>query len=334
MGLGAGLLQAAAAADNQPAAPQATPVTVSPATNNLMNSRMAKPPAPAPLPPGFKDQKEQMSYSIGMSIARNVKQGGIDLDMDVLTAAMKDALAGGTMRMTEEQMKQGLGVYQTAARAKQEEERMKTAEKNRKAGDIFLAENKKKEGVKTLTVALPGGKTAEMQYKIITEGTGEIPKSNDFVTVKYRGTTIDGKEFDNTSKRGTNAVKMAVSRATYKGWTEAWERMKVGSKWELYIPSTLAGGDRPVRPNVEGGSTLIFEMELTGIAPPPSPRGATNNAAPLTSDVIKVPSAEDIKKGAVPKVLTQADIEKEMQKAKANETNSAKAVLPAPGAQK
>jgi|GEM_PF-86511 len=322
MGLGAGLVQAAAAADNQPAMPPAAPQAQQPtlvhATNNLtVGNQMVKPPAaqPAPaLPPGFKDQKEQMSYSIGMSIAKTLKQNEIDLDMDVLTGAMKDFLAGSTMRMTDEQMMQGSRAYQTTSTAKREEERIKTAEKNRKLGDEFLAENKKKEGVKTLTVTLPGGKTAEMQYKIITEGAGAIPKSNDVINVKYRGTTIEGKEFDNSSKRGPGPVKMMVSRAPYKGWSEAWENMKVGSKWELYIPSTLARGDRPIPPDVGAGSTLIYEMELTGIEPPPAPRGST--PAPLTSDIIRVPSTEEIKKGAKPEIIKAEDAEKRMQNEK------------------
>jgi FKBP-type peptidyl-prolyl cis-trans isomerase FklB len=313
VGIGAGLVQAAAAADNQPAAPPPAPVQVS-GSNKLLSAQPPAtpkaPPAPA-LPAGFKDQKEQMSYSIGMSIAKNIKQGEIDLDMDVLAGAMRDFVAGKAMRMTDTEMMQGIRAYQTTSTAKREEERIKTAEKNRKLGDEFLAENKKKEGVKTLTVTLPGGKTAEMQYKIITEGTGAIPKSNDVVEVKYLGKTIDGKEFDNSSKRGPGPVKMMVSRAAYKGWSEAWQNMKVGSKWELYIPSTLARGDRPIPPDVEAGSTLIYEMELAGIAPPPAPR--TNAPAPLTSDIIRVPSTEEIKKGAKPEIIKAEDAEKKMQ---------------------
>jgi FKBP-type peptidyl-prolyl cis-trans isomerase FklB len=323
MGVGAGLLQAAAAADNNPAtppppaAPRAPQATITHATNNLQMGRPQRPAPPAPkLPPGFKDQKEQMSYSIGMSIAKNIKQGQIDLDVDVLTGAMKEFLAGGTMRMTDEQMMQGIRAYQSASGAKREEERAKTAEKNHKAGDAFLAENKKKEGVKTLTVALPGGKTAEMQYKIITEGTGAIPKSNDVVQVKYRGTTLDGKQIDSSTNRGPNAVKMPVnSRGALKGWSEAWQNMKAGSKWELYIPSNLARGDRPT-PDVEAGSTLIYEMELIGIEAPPAPRASAPGPAPLTSDIIKVPSAEQIKKGAKPEIIKAEDAEKEMQKEK------------------
>jgi FKBP-type peptidyl-prolyl cis-trans isomerase len=336
MGIGAGLLEAAVAADNNPAAPPPAPprVSLAPQTNTLLiATNMAKPltprapqaqPAPALLP-GFKDLNEQMSYSIGMSIGKNIKQGQIDLDVDLLTGAMRDFMAGKTMRMTDDQMMQGIRAYQAAANAKREEERLKTAEKNHKLGEAFMAENAKKEGVKTHEVKLPDGKTAEMQYKIITEGTGAIPKSNDVVDVTYRGTTIDGKEFDTSSKRGPGPAKMMVGRAPFPGWSAAWQMMKVGSKWELYLPAALARGDRPIPPNVEAGSTLIYEMELTGIEPPAAPKAASPGPgpAPLTSDIIKVPSAAEIQKGAQPKIMKPEDIEKEMQNAKTTGTNSA-----------
>jgi FKBP-type peptidyl-prolyl cis-trans isomerase FklB len=311
MGIGAGLLQAAAAADNKPGVPP--PPAKPPAAQPPVAPHAPQAPK---LLPGFKDQKEQMSYSIGMSVAQTIKQSLVDLDMDVITGAMKDFLAGKTMRMTDEQVTQGIQAWRTIARAKQQEELARTSEKNRKAGDAFLAENKKKEGVKTHTVTLAGGKTAELQYKIITEGTGAIPKSNDTVNVKFRGMTIDGKQFDSSTNRGPGSLKIPIARTPFRGWSEAWQMMKVGSKWELYLPSTLAGGDRPVRPNVEPGSTLIYEMELTGIEPPPAPRVSTNNPAPLTSDIIKVPSLEQINKGAQPKIMKPEDIEKEMQKEK------------------
>ena len=281
-----------------------------------------KAPAAPTLPEGFKDQKELMSYSIGMSIGKNVKQGMIDLDPEVIAGAMREVLGGGKMRLTDDQMMQGIRAYQTAANAKRQEEMLKTAEKNHELGAAFLAENQKKEGVKTLTVPLPGGKTAEMQYKIITEGTGPTPKSNEVVTVKYRGTTLDGKEFDDSSKRGPGPAKMMVNRARFKAWSAAWEQMKVGSKWELYIPSTLAGGDRPIMPttrggtSVEPGSTVIYEMELTGVEAPPAPappRGAGPGPVPLTSDIIRVPSSEEIKKGAKPEIIKAEDAEKKAQ---------------------
>ena len=190
--------------------------------------------------------------------------------------------------------------------AKREEERRKTAEKNKKEGEAFLAENKKKPGIKTLDVKLPDGTTAEMQYKVITEGTGAIPKSNDTVTVNYRGTLINGKEFDSSAKHGGQPAKFQVNRVV-RGWTEALERMKAGSKWELYLPSSLAYGDQGYGPNIEPGATLIFEMELLGMeAPPPPPPPAQ----PLTSDIIRVPSAEELKKGAKIEVIKPEDLEK------------------------
>jgi len=312
-------MQAAAAAENTNKA-VVRPAPLGPA---------AQPPAP--LPPGFKDQKEQMSYSIGMRIGRDVKGGLIDLDEDVLTQALRDAMDGKPMRMTDEQMQQGIRAWQMAARAKQDQERVATAEKNGKLGEAFLAENAKKEGVKTHTVTLPGGKTAEMQYKIITEGTGPIPKSNDVVEVTYRGTTIDGKEFEDSSKRTGKPMRMTVGRVPFRGWSEAWEMMKVGSKWQIFLPAALTRGDYPIARNVEAGSAVIYEMELNSIVPPAAPRGAgpagvittntLNLAAPgptttMTSDIIKVPSAEQIKKGEKPKIMTPEEIQKEIQNAK------------------
>jgi FKBP-type peptidyl-prolyl cis-trans isomerase len=254
-----------------------------------------------------------MSNSLGMNIGRGIKQSGVELDLDVLTAAIRDMAAGHAMRLTEVQMGEGVRAFSMAANAKREEERLKLADKNHKLGEAFLAENKKKEGVKTHAVTLPDGKTVEMQYKVITEGTGAVPKSNDMVNVTYRGTLITGKEFDNSAKRGPGPVKQMAGRAMFRGWSEAWQMMKVGSKWELYLPSALARGDYPLPPDVEPGSTLIYEMELTGIEALPA---APGNPQPLTSDIMKVPSAEELKKGVQPKIMTPEDIEKEMQSEK------------------
>jgi hypothetical protein len=161
--------------------------------------------------------------------------------------------------------------------------------------------------VKTQTVTLPDGKTAEYQYKVLAEGSGESPKSNDIVTVNYRGTLIDGKEFD-SSKPGS-PLKRAANQLI-RGWTDALQMMKPGAKWELYLPSTLAYGDAGTR-GIEPGSTLIFNVELLSEeapAPPPAPR------EPLTSDIIKVPSAEELKKGAKIEVIKAEDVAKEIQK--------------------
>src|SRR5262249_19393132 len=151
--------------------------------------------------------------------------------------------------------------------------------------------NKTKPGIKTHAVTLPDGKTAELQYKVLEEGAGQSPRSNDIVTVNYRGTLIDGKEFD-ASKPGA-PLKRAANQLI-RGWTEALQMMKPGSKWDLYLPSSLAYGDAGTR-GIEPGSALVFNIELLTDEPPPPPPAPRE---PLTSDIIKVPSAEELKKGA------------------------------------
>jgi FKBP-type peptidyl-prolyl cis-trans isomerase FklB len=253
--------------------------------------------------------KENMSYAIGTDIGRNLKRGGVELDLDVLNTALKDAAAGGTSKLTDQQIQEAIGNYRKEAMAKRDEERRKSAEKNRKEGEAFLAENKTKSGIKTLEVKLADGTTAEMQYKVITEGTGAIPKTNETVSVNYKGTLINGKEFDSSAKRGQPA-KFPINRGL-RGWTEALERMKAGSKWELFIPSTLAFGDQGnPQLNVEAGSTLIYEMELVGTEAPPPSAPPPPPAQPLTSDIIRVPSAEELKKGAKIEVIKAEDLEK------------------------
>jgi FKBP-type peptidyl-prolyl cis-trans isomerase len=285
-GFGIALLQLNAAAQDKPASPKAS-------TN-----------APALSP---KEHKENMSYAIGMNIGNGMKAGGVDLDVDAMASAIKDVLAGRTLKLTDTEAKEAMAAYQQEARVRRESMQREITEKNHKEGAAFLAENKKKPGIKTLDVKLADGTTAEMQYKVITEGTGPTPKSNDMVTINYRGTLIDGKEFDNTAKRGAPA-KLPVNRVI-RGWTEALQMMKTGSKWELYLPSTLGYEDRGFRPNVEPGATLIFNMELVGTegAPPPPQQ---QPAQPLTSDIIRVPSAEELKKGAKIEVIKPEDLEK------------------------
>jgi FKBP-type peptidyl-prolyl cis-trans isomerase len=297
-GFGMALLNVCSAAQDKPASTSA-------ATN-----------APTLSP---QEQKENMSYAIGTDIGNNLKRGGVELDLDVLAGAMKNAMAGQPSKLTEQQIREAINNYRQEARAKQEEIRRTTAEKNRKEGEAFLAENKNKPGVKTLDVKLADGTTAQLQYKVITEGTGAIPKSNDTVTVVYRGTLINGKEFDSSAKHGNQPSKFQVNRVV-RGWTEALQHMKTGSKWELYLPSSLAYEDRGAGPNIEPGSTLIFEMELTGIEAPPAPAPPP---APLTSDIIRVPSAEELKKGAKIEVIKPEDLHKYTNAAAANMTNAA-----------
>jgi len=282
------LLQTAVAADGTPAgAPKSAP------TN-------------APVPPpklSPAEQKQNMSYAIGMNIGHSIKNGGVDLDVDTMYKAIKDVLAGGTLKMTDQEAREAMRSYQMEARAKHEQMQREAAEKNKKEGAAFLEDNKNKPGVKTLDVKVEDGSTAQMQYKVITEGTGAIPGTNDTVTVNYRGTLINGKEFDSSAKRGQPA-KFQVNRVI-RGWTEALEHMKTGSKWELYIPSNLAYRDTG-GPGIEPGSTLIFEVELLGTESPQPPAPAQ----PLTSDIIRVPSAEELKKGAKIEVIKAEDLEK------------------------
>jgi FKBP-type peptidyl-prolyl cis-trans isomerase FklB len=287
--LGVGLLQLTAGAQSQQPANAAAP---RPAATNA---------APKLSP---EQEKENMSYAIGMNIGSSIKRGLVDLNVDTLSGAIKDVLAGRTTKLTEREAQESLRSYQMAARAKHEQQMKEQAETNKKAGAAFLAENKTKPGVKTHDVKLDDGTTAEMEYKIIKEGTGATPKTNDTVEVTYKGTLIDGKEFDSSAKHGGQPAKFQANRVI-RGWTEALEMMKVGSKWELYLPSSLAYGDRG-GPGIEPGSTLIFEVELLGIeTPKPTPP-----AQPLTSDIIRVPSADELKKGAKIEVIKPEDLEK------------------------
>lgn len=256
----------------------------------------------------FKDDKERASYAIGVYFGNQVKRGNMEVDVDTVVSGMRDILAGKPAKLNDQQVQEAIRTYQMA-------EQKRVSEKNKREGEAFLAENKNKPGVKTHEVKLPDGSTAEMQYKVITEGTGETPKSNDVVQVNYKGTLINGHEFDSSAKHGGQPAKFPVTRVV-RGWTEALQMMKVGSKWELYLPSSLAYGDRGFPPDITPGATLIFEMELVGIeppAPPPAP------AQPLTSDIIRVPSADELKKGAKIEVLKPEDVEKAKKDAEKNQ---------------
>jgi len=254
--------------------------------------------------PALEDQKSKMSYAIGMNIGNNIKRGAVELDVDVLSGAIKDALAGKQPKLTDQQAQEAIMAYQQESRTKREEERKKMSEKNREEGAKFLAENKAKPGVKTHEVTLPDGTKAELQYKVIKEGSGATPKSNDTVTVNYKGTLVNGKEFDSSAKLGKPA-KFTVNRVV-RGWTEALQLMKEGAKWEIYLPAALAYGDYGSGPAIEPGSTLIFEVELVSAETPPPPAPPQ----PLTSDIIKVPSADELKKGAKIEVLKAEEVEK------------------------
>jgi FKBP-type peptidyl-prolyl cis-trans isomerase FklB len=213
--------------------------------------------------PPLKDQKDKVSYSIGMDIGRNIKRQNLDLSVDALAAGIRDILSGGKTALTDDESREVMNAYRTEMMSKQQEQAKVSAEKNRKEGEAFLAENKKKEGVKTVPIKLPSGTNAELQYKVLTQGTGPKPTTNDTVITHYRGTLIDGTEFDSSYKRGEPATFPVTG--VIKGWTEALLLMPVGSKWQLFIPSDLAYGASGTRGAIGPNATLIFDIELVGI---------------------------------------------------------------------
>jgi FKBP-type peptidyl-prolyl cis-trans isomerase FklB len=203
----------------------------------------------------LKTQKEKLSYSIGMDMGKNFKKQEVDIDVNLLAQGLTDAIKGKKALLTDDQIKEVFDTFQKDMQVKQTERVAKMTEKNKKDGDAFLEANKKKEGV----VTLPSG----LQYKVITAGTGETPKASDTVTTNYRGTLIDGTEFDSSYKRNQPATFPVTG--VIPGWTEALQLMKVGSKWQLFIPANLAYGDRGAGQIIEPNATLIFEIELISI---------------------------------------------------------------------
>jgi FKBP-type peptidyl-prolyl cis-trans isomerase FklB len=196
----------------------------------------------------LKTPKDTVSYGIGLNIGKNFKAQSIEVNPDLLLQGIKDQMAGGKTLITEEQA-------QSAIMAMQHEGMSKLLEKNKKDSEAFLAENKKKDGVKTTASGL--------QYKIITEGTGPKPKADQKVSINYRGTLIDGTEFDSSFKRGQPA-ELVVNQFV-KGFSEALQMMSVGSKYEVYIPAELAYGERGAGGAVPPNAATIFTIELLAI---------------------------------------------------------------------
>lgn len=210
---------------------------------------------PAPAPKGkveLKSQKEKTSYAIGLDIGKNIKRMGIEISPELLARGIADVVAGGKPLLSDEEVVAVMTALQKEMQTKAEEQRKGAAEKNTKEGKAFLEANKSKPGVKTLASGL--------QYKVITAGKGKTPKANDTVKTNYRGTLIDGTEFDASPAPITFQVKGVIA-----GWTEALQLMKVGDKWQLFIPAELAYGARGSGPAIGPHSVLIFDIELIGI---------------------------------------------------------------------
>ncbi len=212
-------------------------------------------PAIAGEPVGLQSPKDKVSYSIGVDIARSLERNGVEVDVDILAKALHDVLTGQKPLMTDDEVRATLTAYQAEMRQKMMAAMQKAGEENKKAGEAFLAENKTKEGVVTLSSGL--------QYKILTAGTGKKPGDADTVECNYRGTLISGTEFDSSARHGKSATFKV--NAVIPGWQEALNLMPVGSKWQLFIPSQLAYGERAPSREIGPNSTLIFEVELLGI---------------------------------------------------------------------
>jgi FKBP-type peptidyl-prolyl cis-trans isomerase FklB len=243
----------------------------------------------------LKDQKDKASYSIGYDIGETFKKQNVELNPDALFGGLKDALAGKEATLTKEDREKTLQAFQKEMMEKQIAASKEAATKNTAEGEKFLAENKKKDGVKTTASGL--------QYKILKEGSGPSPKETDTVVTNYKGTLIDGTEFDSSYKRNEPAT-FPVNRVI-KGWTEALQLMKPGAKYQLFIPSSLGYGERGAGQLIGPNATLIFEVELLSTKPPepsasvapgaPAPTTATSPAAkpsPSSSAAATTPAAK------------------------------------------
>jgi len=241
--------QTPAATPAQPTQPVTTAAPAKSATAAKSATTAKKVPTAAKTATPFtlKTQKDKESYALGMSYGKMLHQRAVPVDAAILARGVKDAMAGGKLLLTDDEMK-------TVLTQLQSEVAHSAGAAARKDGEAFLAANKSKEGV----VTLPSG----LQYKILTAGKGPKPTANDTVTCNYRGTLVNGKEFDSSYKRG-EPVSFPVT-GVIGGWTEALQLMPVGSKWQLFIPADLAYGDRG-KGDIGPGETLIFDVELLSI---------------------------------------------------------------------
>jgi FKBP-type peptidyl-prolyl cis-trans isomerase FklB len=202
----------------------------------------------------LKDQKDKESYSLGYQFGQSLKHQGLAINLEVYTAGIRDALGGAKPQLSQEEVNKTVSEIQSRVVAARQKEMQELADKNLSEGKAFLEANGKKEGVKILSSGL--------QYKVLAEGSGKTPKATDEVTVNYRGTLIDGTEFDSSYGRG-KPLTVKVN-GVIRGWSEALQLMKAGSKWQLFIPPDLAYGERGMG-RIPPNSTLIFDVELISV---------------------------------------------------------------------
>jgi FKBP-type peptidyl-prolyl cis-trans isomerase len=242
---------------SQPSQPAKASVPAKPATTPKTGTAKT---ATAATPLVLKTAKQKRSYAIGADIGKKVggqlKAQSVELDPAMVARGIRDALSGAKSAMTDEEIRTTLTELRAQLQQKQAAVVQEASAKNKQEGEAFLAANKGKEGV----VTLPSG----LQYKILKEGDGKKPLATDTVQCNYRGTLIDGTEFDSSAKHGGAPASFPVN-GVIKGWTEALQLMPVGSKWQLFVPSDLAYGDRGAGGSIGPGATLIFEVELVSI---------------------------------------------------------------------
>ena len=260
---------------------------------------------PPALATKYTTEEDRYSYAVGVMIAadmrKNLTRGGFETKADLVAEGFRAGFTTNAPLISDVQASAFFREHNAAIRER-------AAAKAKTEGEKFLADNKAKDGV----ITLPSG----LQYKKLKDGEGPIPTSTDTVVCHYRGTLIDGTEFDSSYTRGEPA-SFAVT-GVIKGWTEALQLMPVGSKWQLTIPSELAYGVNGHPPKITANSTLLFDIELLSIKPPGKPTAVvtpTLNQPVVTSDIIKVPSKAEMDKGAKIEVIKASDVEKLQQEA-------------------
>ncbi len=254
----------------QTPADRAQPAAPSKPKAPAAKANAAKTPAKGAAATALKTQKDKFSYALGMNLGTSLHKQSVDVNPNIVAQGLRAALAGGKTLMTQEEAQAALMEVQNDLRKKQQEKMQVAGEANNKEGEAFLAANKGKEGV----VTLPSG----LQYKILKEGNGPKPTASDSVVCNYRGTLINGTEFDSSYKRGQPATFPV--NGVIKGWTEALQLMPVGSKWQLFVPSSLAYAERGAGGEIGPNATLIFEVELMSIQEKPK----TDQAKPATEE--------------------------------------------------
>jgi FKBP-type peptidyl-prolyl cis-trans isomerase len=252
-------------------------------------------PAPAVATPAATNaldgDKARFSYAIGMTLGHSFQVQGVEADTAILSRGINDVLSGGKTLLTQQEMQQTLNELQKNLMAKAQKMREVAGITNKAEGEAFFATNKNNPGV----ITLPSG----LQYVVITNGSGVVPAAGDLVKVIYRGTLLDGTVFDDSQGHPRQMSMTGI----IPGWAEALSHMNVGSKWKLFIPSPLGYGETGRPPRIMPNSSLIFDVELVDTEHPRPPE-------PLTSDIVKVPSLDEMKKGAKVEIIKSEDAAK------------------------